>query len=74
MASEATYLGFRINKNGINPLPAKVADSLNAETPKNTTQLKSFLGMLNYFHRYFANLAHILEPLDKLLRKNSKLN
>ena len=41
MASEVTYLGFRINKNGVNPLPEKVADLLNAKTPKNTTQLKS---------------------------------
>ena len=32
MASEITYLGFRINKNGFNPLPEKVADLLNAET------------------------------------------
>ena len=29
MASEVTYLGFRINKNGVNPLPEKVADLLN---------------------------------------------
>ena len=72
MASEATYLGFRINKNGVNPLPEKVTDLLKAETPKNTTQLKSFLGMLNYYHRHLPNLAHILEPLHQVLRKNSK--
>ena len=74
MASEVTYLGFRINKNGINPLPEKVADLLNVETPKNTAQLKSFLGILNYLNRHLPNLSHILEPLDKLLLKNSKLN
>ena len=51
MAYEVTYLGFRINKNGINPLPKKRADLLNAETPKNATQLQSFLVMLNYYHK-----------------------
>ena len=66
MASDVTYVGFRINKNGVNPLPEKVADLLNAETPKNTTQFKSFLGMLNYYHRHLPNLADILEPLHKL--------
>ena len=32
MASDVTYLGFRINKNGFNALPEIVADLLNAET------------------------------------------
>ena len=32
MASEVTYLGFRINKNGVNALPEKVVDLLTAET------------------------------------------
>ena len=50
MASEVTYLGFRINKNGVNLLPEKIADLLNAKKPKNTMQLKSFLGMLNYYN------------------------
>ena len=68
MAPEVTYLGCRITKNGANTFLEKVADLLNAETPKNTMQLKSFLGMLNYYHRHFPNLAHILEPLHKLLR------
>ena len=32
MASDVTYLGFRINKNEVNSLPEKVADLLNVET------------------------------------------
>ena len=34
MTSEVTYLGFQINKNGVEPLPEKEADLLNVETPK----------------------------------------
>ena len=74
VASKVTYLGFRANESGANLLPEKVADLLNAETPKNTTQLESFLDMLKYYHRHLPNLAHILEPLHKLLRKSSKWN
>ena len=40
-----------------------------APTPKNVTELKAFLGMLNYHHRFFDRLSTILEPLHKLLRK-----
>ena len=58
MASEVTYLRFRINKNAVNPLPEKLADLLNAETPKNTTEVKSFLGMSHYYHStYFRTAA-----------------
>ena len=39
MTYEITYLEFRINKNGVNYFPEKVADLLSAETPKNTMQL-----------------------------------
>ena len=74
MASEVTYLRFRINKNAVNPLPEKLADLLNAETPKNTTEVKSFLGMLHYYHRHLPNLALILELLHKFLHKSSKWN
>ena len=74
MASEVTYLGLRINKNGVNLLPEKIADLLNAKKPKNTTQLKSFLGMLNYYNWNLSNLAHILELLHKHLPKSSKWN
>ena len=69
IASEIACLGIRINKNEVNTLPEKVADLLNAKAAKNTTQLKSFLGMLNYYHRQLPNLAHNLEPLH-----NSKWN
>ena len=74
MASKVTYLGFRINKNGVNPSPEKVSDLLNVETPENTTHLKSFLIMLNYYHKHLPNLAHILELLHQLLCKNGKWN
>ena len=56
MTSEVTYLGFRMSKNEVNPLPEKEMDLLNAETPKNATQLISFLGILNYYHRHLPYL------------------
>ena len=62
VVSEVIYLGFRINKNGVFCLPKKVTDLLNAETPKNTAQFTSFMGMINY-HRHLPNLVHILKPL-----------
>ena len=42
-----------------------------ANIPENVTQVKSFSGMLNYYHRHSSNLADTLEPLHKLLRKKN---
>ena len=69
---EVIYLGFRINKEGVAPVPERVEDLKEAKTPGDVTQLKSFLGMVNYYHRHLPNLAHSLEPLHKLLRKNTE--
>ncbi|KAI5611825.1 hypothetical protein C0J50_11790, partial [Silurus asotus] len=35
--------------------------------PKNVSQLRSFLGLLNYYGRFIPNIATLLKPLHKLL-------
>ena len=71
-SDEVSYLGFIINRYGILLNHVKIRNLLKANIPENVTQLKSFLGMLNYYHRYLSDLANTLEPLYKLLRKNIK--
>ena len=69
---EVTYLGFRINKDGVVlPLPEKVEIIKNAQVPRNMTELKSFLGFINYYHRHLHNFSSFLEPLHCLLRKET---
>ena len=36
------------------------------------SELKLFLGMLNYCHIHLSNLSTILEPLHEVLRKGAK--
>jgi hypothetical protein len=63
------YLGFIIDKNGLHPDKTKVDAINNAPTPIDVTQLKSFLGLLNYYGKFIPNLSIILHPLHELLRK-----
>ena len=49
-----------------------IAAIKNAEEPKNVSELKSFLGLLNYYHRHSQGFADIVEPLHNLLRKGVK--
>lgn len=69
MEDEVIYLGNRITKDGVSPVFAKVEAISAAPAPRNVTELKSFLGILNYYHRYIPNAATLLEPLHSLLRK-----
>ena len=69
LKGEVCYLGYKINKDGLIPIPEKRDAVLNAPAPKNVTVLKAFLGMLNFYHRFLDRLSTILEPLHKLLTK-----
>ena len=69
LGPEVTYLGFRINKlklDGVLPLPEKVEKCLK---PKTITKFKSFLGLINYYHRHLPIFLSFLEPLYCLLWK-----
>lgn len=69
---EVTYCGYVINGGGIKPVEAKVEAIKNAPAPENVSQLRAFLGMPNYYHRFLQDIAIVLEPLHKLLRRGTK--
>lgn len=70
MAPSVAYLGHVIDAKGIHPLPDKVKAIQQAPTPKNVTELKSYLGLLTYYGKFLPNLSSRLSPLYKLLRKH----
>ena len=72
LQDEVTYLGFKITKEGVSPLAEKVKAVQKAPTPANISQLKAYLGMLNYYNRYLPRLSSVIEPLHILLRKGQK--
>ena len=62
-------LGHRIDAEGIHPLPSKVEAMVKAPAPRNITELKSFLGMVNYYAKFLPNVSTHLFPLYALLKK-----
>ena len=44
--SSVSYLGHIIDKDGLHPSPEKVRAIQEAPTPKNSTELKAFLGLI----------------------------
>nr|XP_055048287.1 uncharacterized protein K02A2.6-like [Misgurnus anguillicaudatus] len=61
------YLGHVIDASGLHTSPSKVKAIVDAPIPKNVSQLRSFLGLLNYYGRFIPNIATLLKPLHKLL-------
>ncbi|XP_044747447.1 uncharacterized protein K02A2.6-like [Coccinella septempunctata] len=66
------YLGYIIDKEGLHTSESKTVAIKNAEAPTNVSELKSFLGMVNYYGRFIPNLSTILHPLYELLKKDKK--
>ena len=67
--SSVEYLGNVIDTNGLHTAPSKITAIVDAPPPQNVSQLKSFLGLLNYYGQFIPNLASLLKPLHNLLCK-----
>ncbi|KAL9978544.1 hypothetical protein ACROYT_G016071 [Oculina patagonica] len=63
-------LGHRIDAEGFHPVEAKMNAIKEAPTPTNPSELKSFLGMLNFYGKFMPDLSSTLGPLHELLRKD----
>ncbi|KAK3749135.1 hypothetical protein QZH41_001123 [Actinostola sp. cb2023] len=70
MQKEVIYMGVRLSAEGISPTQEKIEAITNAPVPLNTTQLRAFLGMVNYHSKFIPNLSTILQPLNQLLQKD----
>ena len=71
-APSVNYLGHKIDKDGIHPTEDKVRAVQQAPAPKNVSELKAFLGLLNYYGKFMPNLATTLSPLYRLLRTSTQ--
>ena len=63
------YLGHRIDAEGLHPTVDKVDAICQAPTPQSCTELKAYLGLLNYYNKFIPNLSTQLAPLYKLLQE-----
>jgi len=70
--NEVEYLGYKISGKGIEPDRQKISAIKNIPVPKSPKELKSFLGLVSYYRRFIMNCARITDPLNCLLRKNTK--
>ena len=70
--TELEYLGYWITRDGIKPLPDKVKAIMRIAEPKNRKELRSFIGIVNYYRDMWIRRSHVLAPLASLTSKKTK--
>ena len=70
--SSITYLGHKIDGEGVHPLPDKVKAIQEALPPTNIQELRAYLGLLTYYNRFLPSMSTVLSLLYKLLQKSTK--
>ncbi len=65
-----TYLGNRIDQEGMHPVPENVEAIENAPASKNMTELRAFLALLSYYGKLMENLSTVIKPMTELLHKD----
>ncbi|UYV78763.1 hypothetical protein LAZ67_16002676 [Cordylochernes scorpioides] len=73
-AKTITVLGHEVSENGIRPDQEKIRAVRDFATPRSLKEVRSFLGLSSYYRRFIPNYAHVAQPLNDLLKKDSAFN
>uniref|UniRef100_A0A1I7XH92 RNA-directed DNA polymerase n=1 Tax=Heterorhabditis bacteriophora TaxID=37862 RepID=A0A1I7XH92_HETBA len=70
LQTQINYLGFIINQDGRKPDPKKTIAISRMPPPQDCAQLRSFLGLINYYGSFVPMMHNLRAPLDALLKKD----
>jgi hypothetical protein len=66
-APEVTFLGYKVSAEDSQPLEERVTHLQDCDPPKTASQLRRFLGMLNFYRRFLPHAAAIQTLLHDVL-------
>ncbi|GBG63074.1 hypothetical protein CBR_g36559 [Chara braunii] len=69
--TQVLYLGHVLDGDGIKPEDSKIAAIRDWLTPRTLTEVRSFLGLANYYRKFVRNFSTITAPLRRLLKKEA---
>jgi hypothetical protein len=68
---EVVYLGFRLTPDGVQPGKDKLKALQSVKVSETKEEIKSIMGLCNFFRSHMKDLAKICEPLHKASRKDA---
>jgi hypothetical protein len=70
--TEVQFLGHVVSSEGISVDPSMVQEVLDWKPPRTMHQVRSFLGLVGYYHRFISNISKIVKLIMDLLKKEEK--
>jgi hypothetical protein len=61
-----------VSSEGISVDPSKIREVLDWKPPRTVHQVRSFLGLAGYYHRFILNFSKIAKLIMDLLNKEEK--
>jgi len=66
------YLGYIVDQHGVHVDPTKIQVICDWPTPTTLTELRSFLGLANFYNKFMLGLSHIAWALSQVTRGGGK--
>ena len=66
------YLGHIILEEGISVDPEKIEAIMNWPTPRNVTDVRSFMGLAGYYRRFIEGFSKVEHPITSFQNKGIK--
>jgi len=73
-SAEIMFLGHLVSVDQVRMDPMKVQAIVEWAAPATVSDLRSFLGLANYYRRFIKDYSKVAAPLSDLLKKNWKWN
>ena len=67
------YLGLILSEGRVEMDPVKVAGIHDWPTLRNVTEVQSFIGFVNLYHRFIQDFLHVDKPLHQLTKKGGSM-
>ena len=64
------YFAFVVDRQGIHTSPRKVQAIREVSVPENSTDLTSFLGLVNYYRKFIPDMATSVNPVNRSLSQD----
>ena len=74
MLSQISFLGHTLSEGKVAMDEEKVKAIRDWKTPKSSSEVRSFIGLAGYYHRFVEDFAEIAAPLYKLMTNEEAFN